>query len=171
MGGYAIQFAKKKGAYVITSASKDFERISKLGADEIINYKKQDVLEEVLKRTENRGVDFMIDSISKENIAQHREMLRFNGMIVGITGLPEKYLYPPFSKAAGMVEVALVAAYTNGDNSILTEIAAVGSEIAHGIAEGKYETNIGCTIDFKDIPEGLDKLSGGRISGKLVAIL
>lgn len=168
VGGFAIQFAKRMGATVITTASQDFERIQKLGADYIINYKESDIAQAVKDITQGQGADYMVNCISADDIVKHANILRFNGCIVGITGIPEKYPYAPFSKAAGLIEVALVAAYTGGDTNSLREVAVAGSQIATLMAEGKITANISQVFDFENLPLGLKLFAEGKSSGKII---
>ncbi|UII80341.1 zinc-binding dehydrogenase [Flagellimonas sp. CMM7] len=168
VGGYAIQFAKLKGANVITTASKDFERIRNLGADFIINYKENAIANEVMRITKDGGVDYIINCISGKDIEQYASLLRYNGIIVGIAGIPKTYPYAPFTKAAGIIEVALGAVYTSGDTQQFQEIARTGEHIANLIKEGKIKTNSTQEITFEEIKEGLQWFSEGKSSGKIV---
>ena len=63
VGSIAIQIAKLRGARVITTASSD-EKLAKareLGADETINYSRDDWPKEVKRLTERRGVDVVVE--------------------------------------------------------------------------------------------------------------
>ena len=63
VGSLGIQIAKLRGARVITTASSD-EKLAKareLGADEIINYTRDDWPKEVRKLTGGRGVDVVFE--------------------------------------------------------------------------------------------------------------
>ena len=63
VGSIAIQIAKLHGARVITTASTD-EKLAKareLGADETINYGRDDWPKEVRRLTERRGVDVVVE--------------------------------------------------------------------------------------------------------------
>jgi NADPH:quinone reductase len=65
VGLAAIQLAKRAGARVFATASSD-EKLAKLkpfGMDHGINYAKQDVVAEVMKLTNNKGVDLVVDPV------------------------------------------------------------------------------------------------------------
>ena len=65
VGLAAIQLAKRAGARVFATASSD-EKLAKLkpfGLDHGINYAKQDVVAEVMKLSNNKGVDLVIDPV------------------------------------------------------------------------------------------------------------
>jgi NADPH2:quinone reductase len=64
VGVAAIQLAKRAGARVLATASSDerLERLKPLGLDHGINYKKDDVVAEVMKIT-GQGVDVVVDPV------------------------------------------------------------------------------------------------------------
>jgi NADPH2:quinone reductase len=65
VGVAAIQLAKRAGARVLATASSDerLERLKPLGLDEGINYKRDNVVERVMKLTGNQGVDLVVDPV------------------------------------------------------------------------------------------------------------
>ncbi|MDZ4870076.1 MAG: zinc-binding alcohol dehydrogenase family protein [Alphaproteobacteria bacterium] len=65
VGLAAIQLAKRAGARVFATASSE-EKLAKLkpfGMDHGINYAKHDVVAEVMKLTDNKGVDLVVDPV------------------------------------------------------------------------------------------------------------
>ncbi len=65
VGHAAIQLAKLAGARVITTVSTE-EKVNfakRLGADLIINYRTQDIVAEVLRWTNDNGVDIVLDTV------------------------------------------------------------------------------------------------------------
>lgn len=66
VGTFAIQLAKQMGAFVATTASeKGFDLVKSLGADQIINYKKEN-FEEVLT-----GYDAVFDTLGEKPWKNH----------------------------------------------------------------------------------------------------
>ncbi len=65
VGSAAIQIAKAHHARVIAVAGEDWklERARALGADETLNYRTQDVLAEVRRLTDRRGVDVVFEHV------------------------------------------------------------------------------------------------------------
>ena len=61
IGSAAVQLAHMAGAYVIGNSSGDAKlaRAAELGMDAGVNYKKQDLVAEVMRLTEDRGVDLV----------------------------------------------------------------------------------------------------------------
>jgi 2-desacetyl-2-hydroxyethyl bacteriochlorophyllide A dehydrogenase len=65
VGSAAIQIAKMVGARVIatTSSEEKAAKARQLGADEVINYKSQSVLDQVRRLTEKKGVEVVFDHV------------------------------------------------------------------------------------------------------------
>ncbi|MEM3669330.1 MAG: zinc-binding dehydrogenase [Nitrososphaerota archaeon] len=63
VGYAAIQIAKLSGAYVVTTVSDDskVEKAYQLGADLVINRLREDVVEGVMRATDNKGVDIVLE--------------------------------------------------------------------------------------------------------------
>src|SRR3981189_3592847 len=63
VGHYAIQFAKARGAVVITTVSSDEKATlaRQAGADHVIDYKREDVAAAVMDLTDQAGVDAVIE--------------------------------------------------------------------------------------------------------------
>ncbi|KAE8450135.1 hypothetical protein EG329_006916 [Mollisiaceae sp. DMI_Dod_QoI] len=86
-GGVAVsglQIAKASGAEVIITSSSDakLELAKKLGADQTINYKTtSDWDEEVLKMTDNEGVDIIFENGGAQTLRKSFECIAFGGLI------------------------------------------------------------------------------------------
>jgi NADPH:quinone reductase-like Zn-dependent oxidoreductase len=84
VGSVAIQIAKLRGARVITTASSD-EKLAKareLGADETINYTRDDWPKEVRRVTERRGVDVVVEHTGAATWPGSISSLKNNGRLV-----------------------------------------------------------------------------------------
>ncbi len=84
VGSIAIQIAKLRGARVITTASSD-EKLAKareLGADETINYTRDDWPKEVRRLTDRRGVDVVVEHTGAETWPGSIAALKNNGRLV-----------------------------------------------------------------------------------------
>ena len=84
VGSIAIQIAKLRGARVITTASSD-EKLAKareLGADQTINYSRDDWPKEVRRMTERRGVDVVVEHTGAATWTGSISSLKNNGRLV-----------------------------------------------------------------------------------------
>jgi NADPH2:quinone reductase len=83
IGVTAVQLAKAWGAKVIVTAGSDEKCAAclALGADHAINYRSQDFVAEVLRITDKRGVDVVLDMVAGDYVAREVECLAADGRI------------------------------------------------------------------------------------------
>jgi NADPH:quinone reductase len=90
VGVAAIQLAKRAGARVLATASSDerLERLKPLGLDNGINYKKDDLVQTVMKLTDNKGVNLVVDSVGGSTLQGSILSLGYRGRVsmVGAAG-------------------------------------------------------------------------------------
>lgn len=84
IGVAAIQLAKARGARVIVTAGSDEKCAAcvALGADHAINYKTGDFEAEVLRLTDARGVDVVLDMVAGDYVAREVQCLADDGRLV-----------------------------------------------------------------------------------------
>ena len=84
VGSAAIQVAKLSGAQVIATSGSDDKLVKakKLGADEVINHRKQDIAEEVNKLTNRRGVDIVFEHVGAATWEKSLASLALTGRLV-----------------------------------------------------------------------------------------
>ena len=84
IGVTAIQLAKAAGATVIATAGSDEKCAAcvALGADHAINYRSQDFAVEVLRVTEGRGVNVVLDMVAGSYVARELSCLAEDGRLV-----------------------------------------------------------------------------------------
>jgi NADPH2:quinone reductase len=81
VGTLLVQLAKHKGLKVIGTASSEqkLQLVADLGADFAINYSEPDWTDEVLKATDGRGVDWLIEMVGGAIVAQNLKVLAKHG--------------------------------------------------------------------------------------------
>ena len=84
VGSVAIQIAKLRGARVITTASSDdkLAKARELGADETINYTRDDWPKEVRRLTDRKGVDVVVEHTGAATWPGSISALKNNGRLV-----------------------------------------------------------------------------------------
>ncbi len=84
IGVTAIQIAKARGATVIVTAGSDekCQRCIALGADHAINYHTQKFEEEVLRMTEGRGADVVLDMVAGDYVAREIDCMAEDARLV-----------------------------------------------------------------------------------------
>jgi len=149
VGHFAIQFAKVRGARVITTVSEqhvDFAR--SLGADEVIDYKKQR-FEDVV-----RDVDLVFDLIGGETQERSWTVLRPGGALVSTLTEPSQER----AKARGVRAMR----YTVRENG------AELDEIGQLIDAGKVKPKITRTFQMNEAANALQFVEEGHTEGKVV---
>jgi len=90
VGVAAIQLAKHAGATVLATASSDerLEALKPLGLDHGINYKTDDVVKSVMRLTDNKGVNLVVDSVGGSTLQGSILSLAYRGRVsmVGAAG-------------------------------------------------------------------------------------
>jgi NADPH:quinone reductase-like Zn-dependent oxidoreductase len=92
VGTFAIQLAKHLGAFVATTTSAaNFDLVKRLGADIVIDYKK-DAFEEILI-----DYDVVLNSLGGDTLEKSLRVLKPGGKLISISGPPD----PDFAAAIG----------------------------------------------------------------------
>ncbi len=90
VGVAAIQLAKRAGATVLATASSNerLERLKPLGVDRGINYRTDDVVKSVMKITNQKGVDLVVDPVGGATLQGSLLSLGYRGRVsmVGAAG-------------------------------------------------------------------------------------
>ena len=83
VGIAAIQLAKKAGARVLATASSDerLEKLKPLGLDHGINYKRDNVVQQVMKITDNQGVNLIVDPVGGPTLETSFSSLGYRGRV------------------------------------------------------------------------------------------
>lgn len=86
VGLAALQLAKRAGATVIGTASTDdkLERLTEFGLDHGVNYARADVVSEVRRLTDGRGVDLAVDSVGGSMLMKSMQCLAYRGRAITV---------------------------------------------------------------------------------------
>lgn len=169
LGVTAIQLAKKAGAFVITTGADDhkLERLKDYGADHLINYRTSDFVAEVLKITNNRGVDLVVDSVGGANLAKSIESVKFRGKVafVGGTGRDNTPLNPYLLWPKNVTVYGVFIPMTmEFERQRLKEVV---SGYLDDITASKYQVVLDKTFSLDQVIEAhqyiLDKKAFGRV--------
>ncbi|MEP7454718.1 zinc-dependent alcohol dehydrogenase family protein [Phyllobacterium sp. SB3] len=90
VGHVAIQVAKAIGAKVFTTVREEnFEFARSVGADVVIDYKKEDVVGAIMRETDGRGVDVVFDTIGDDTLSSSPNVLAQLGRVVSIVDIAQ----------------------------------------------------------------------------------
>ncbi len=170
VGTIAIQLAKLAGLSVITTVSEHKKDIVKsLGADFIIDYKNENVDEQISKITDGAGVDVIINDIGNPEADLPR--LAYNGNLICILNTPDITHYNLSEHGQGVAALNLGGVHQSGYVNQLNDLSVMAESLADLIADNKLDPVITKIIDFSEIPEGLTELSNHKTIGKIIATL
>lgn len=91
VGHVAVQLAKHKGARVITTVStvEKAEFVKALGADGVILYRQENVLERVNALTGGQGVNLVLDTVGGDVFVQSIPLIAYFGRIVTLLAIDQ----------------------------------------------------------------------------------
>ena len=161
VGSAAIQVARLFGARVIATTGTD-EKIAKaknIGADEVVNYNKQNVLQEVRRLTEKKGVEIVIDHVGQSVWDECLKCLTKGGKLVtcGATSGHEAItdLRYVFYK-----QLQIIGSTMGKKGDLIT--------IMKFIEEGKLKAVVDRVLLLSDVKEAHRLLEEGKQFGKIV---
>lgn len=173
VGTFAIQLAKRMGAFVATTASdKGYELVKSLGADLIINYKKEN-FEEMLT-----GYDAVFDTLGGDVLEKSFRILKPGGQIVSVSGMPNAR----FGKEAnlGWMKTAMLSIVSRKITALERKtqtkyhflfMKASGVQLkilTEMIEAGQIKPVIDKVYQLKDTAQAFDYLESGRAKGKVI---
>ena len=149
VGHFAVQFAKVAGARAIgvgSSRNRDF--VLGIGADQYVDYTKQDVAEEI------SGVDVAFDAVGSETTASLVPTLREGGLLVTIANAPP--------------EAAAAERGARAEMLVMSPAADQLTQIAELVAAGEVRVEIAETIPLADAAWGHELSESGHVRGKII---
>jgi NADPH2:quinone reductase len=148
VGHIAIQVAKAMGARVLTTVrAENFEFARSLGADVLIDYQQENVVDAVMRETDGRGVDVVFDTIGGDTLSSSPDVLAQLGRVVSIvdTAQPQKVLQA-WGKNASYHFV-----FTRQNRGKLDELSAL-------VARGQLRPHVGAVYSLDDIAQAHARL-------------
>jgi NADPH:quinone reductase-like Zn-dependent oxidoreductase len=149
VGSLAVQLAKAKGAYVIGTASgRNEEFVRDLGADEFVDYTKQN-FEEVVK-----DVDVVFDAVGGDTFERAFQTLKKGGFLVTSVEFPSEEKAQEFGVKAARV-------YCKPNAEQLAAISAL-------VDEGKLKAHVATVLPLIEVKKAFQLSESGRTRGKIV---
>jgi NADPH2:quinone reductase len=172
VGLAAVQLAKVAGARVFATVSSDAKaKLAKdHGADTIINYVTQNFADEVLRLTDGRGVDLILDAVGKPTFEDGLRCLAPLGHVIlyGRAGGPTDPLnVATLSPKSLTVSGFMLPAVTRGFPEKTRESAARCFEL---MREGRLKLHIGQTFPLAQAADAHRLLESRQSVGKLILL-
>ena len=166
VGHYAIQFAKARGATVITTISSEAKAklAQQAGADHVIDYKRDNVAERVAAITGKKGVDAVIEMDLAANAKVYPGILhaRSNVVVYG-TGSAEAAIPAQFL-LVNAIAIKFVFVYELTD----AERTAAVNDINRMLVDKMLINNVALTFPLADIIAAHEAVEQGKALGNVV---
>ena len=161
VGTYAVQIAKAFGAEITAVCStRNVELVKSLGADYVVDYKKQDFV------TQDKKYDIVMDNVGNRSISEYLKVLKPNGILVTVGGSKGTWLGPLKNMAVGAVTAPFV------NQTIETMTAKFNKKDLQILAELLQNKKIKSVIDRRyPLNETIDAIrysETGRARGKIM---
>src|SRR5690242_3046529 len=165
---YVIQFAKWKGATILTTVSSPEKAAAarQVGADHIVNYRQENVGERVAEITGKQGVDVAIELDLTANAKLIPYILRPKGSIIVYGSGPEAVLPAAFC-LVNTVRIQFFLVYELDATERERALATIDS----ALKQGSLINRIGRpTYRLDDIVEAHEAVEHGRLGNVIVTI-
>jgi NADPH:quinone reductase-like Zn-dependent oxidoreductase len=167
VGTFAVQIAKLLGAKVTgVCSTRNVALVRSLGADEVIDYTRDDF---------TRGVDkydVVLDLVGNRDLSEIRRVLTPTGtyVLIGGGGPNDGRIIGPFAKALGAA--AYSAMYDQRFSMMLASIEPRDLELLGGwIAAGRVRPVIDRRYTLREVPDALRYLETGHARGKVIVLV
>ena len=167
VGYYAVQWAKLAGARVIATAgsSQRCEQLAETGADLVLNYRTDNLVEKVMEFTGAAGVERIIDVEFGMNVNDSVQMLKINGTIATYSSsqMPEPVIpfYPLMFKNISLHTVLVYNMPEEAKNQAIEDTFAA-------LEAGKLSHRIARTYQLKETARAHQDIEKGGLDGCVV---
>lgn len=159
VGHVAIQLAKAMGARVFTTVREsNFDFARRMGADVVIDYRKEDYVDAILRETYGQGVDVVFDTVGGDTLSRSPDVLAQLGRVVTIVDIAQpQNLVQAWGKNASYHFV-----FTRQNRGKLDELSAL-------VARGQLKPHIGAVFSLADVPLAHARLESANngLQGKI----
>jgi NADPH2:quinone reductase len=172
VGTALVQLARTYGKRVIgvTSSAERAAFVRAQGADEVIDRKHGDVVEQTLKLTNGRGVDLIVDCVGGAHMTTLFECLDRFGMLLlygRIDGPPTGNIHDAIHKAPWRS-----AAFRYFTMHTLDDWPELRAKCTHDLlrllSEGKFKVPIYERVPLAEAPRAHHLFESGQVMGKLI---
>lgn len=175
VGLMALQIAKHKGAKLVVGSSTNAERRGRLkefGADLAIDSNDSSWVEQVLKATDGKGVDLIVDQVSGPTANGNLAATKVKGRIVNVGRLGGTHGDFNFDlHAARRINYIGVTFRTRTIEEIRDIFARVRADIWPAVESGRLKLPIDKVFPFADIGAAFARMEANQHLGKIVVTL
>jgi NADPH2:quinone reductase len=173
VGLAAVELGKIMGAKVIAAASTD-EKLAlckKFGADEIINYSKENLKERIKEITGGKGVNVIYDPVGGQYSEPAFRSIAWKGryLVIGFAegDIPSLPLNLPLLKGASIVGVFWGAFAANEPKESFQNF----KELLGFIAQGNLKPHVHAKYSLEKVSDALYEMLNRKVMGKVVVVV
>jgi NADPH:quinone reductase-like Zn-dependent oxidoreductase len=163
VGSAGVQIAKMFGARVLATTSSDEKaaKVMELGADEVINYKAESVIESVRKLTDRKGVDVVFDHVGASIWEDNIKMLARGGRLV-TCGATSGYEARTDLRYVFYKQLQILGSTMGRKGDLMT--------IMNLIEQGKLKPVIDRVLPLGEVRQAHEIVEAGKHFGKIVLV-
>jgi NADPH2:quinone reductase len=168
VGSASVQLAKALGARVLATVAgaAEAELVRGLGADDVIDYKTEDVVARALELTDGSGVDLVHELVISVNLPVDVRLVATGGRVVCTGQGPSPEATVPIGEALAKDATLL---FMNLNNAKRAGVAAIAAKIAGMAAAGTVKPVIGESLPLAEARRAHELLAGPHL-GKILLL-
>ena len=163
----AVQLARARGLTVIGTAGTDRGRrlVLEQGAHHVLDHSAPGYLDELMRLTDNRGVDIVLEMLANANLQKDLGIIAMRGRIVviGNRGTTEINARHAMNKDAAILGMSL-------GHASPAQLAGIHAALVEGLANGTLRPVIAQEIPLAQAPRAHEAVMEPGHSGKVVMV-
>lgn len=164
LGSFAVQYIKilTKARLIVADISPDpLARAKEMGADEVLDSRREDLNEEIMKLTEGRGCDAVLDFVGNDAT-----------IATSIAVLAKLSTYAVIGAAQGKLELPIMSAIASKNASIISFIGGTDADTRAAVSLGDQGIlrNDVELFDITDAGKAFDRLAAGEMVGRGIIV-
>jgi NADPH:quinone reductase len=167
VGTATVQLARAAGLTVIGTAGSDKGKllVAQEGAHHVLDHKAPGYLDDLMKLTDGRGVDLIIEMLSNVNLGKDLTVLARNGrvVVVGSRGTVEINPRDTMVRDASILGMTLL-------NAAEVELIRMHAALVAGLENGTLRPVVGQEIPLADAARAHKAVMGPGAYGKIVLV-
>jgi propanol-preferring alcohol dehydrogenase len=164
LGGFAVQYIKilTEARLIVADIAEDkLERAKEMGADEVLDAGMEDLAGEVMKLTEGRGCDAVLDFVGSDAT-----------VATSIAALAKLATYAVVGAANGKLEMPIMGAIAGKNATIISFIGGTDADTRAAVTlgdQGLLRNDVEF-FDLADSQKAFDRLAAGKMVGRGIIV-
>jgi len=167
VGTAAVQIARAAGLLVVGTGGTDRGRklVAEQGAQHVLDHRSPTYLDDLMKLTDGRGIDLVIEMLANENLDKDLNVLAKNGRIV-VVGSRGRTEIDPRGTMKNDADIRGMTLFNAGESD-LREIHAA---LVAGLENGTLRPVVGQQFTLSEAPKAHEAVMAPGAYGKIVLL-